>query len=39
MTDQQKDVDNTKETNPGTLLLIALAVLLVPLILVGFFSH
>jgi hypothetical protein len=39
MTDQQKDVDDAKETNPGTLLLIALAALLVPLILVGFFSH
>jgi hypothetical protein len=39
MSDQQKDVDDTKETNPGTLLLIALAALLVPLILIGFFSH
>ncbi len=39
MTDQQKDIDDTKETNPGTLLLIALAALIVPLILVGFFSH
>ena len=39
MSDQQKDVDETKETNPGTLLLIALAALLVPLILIGFFSH
>lgn len=39
MTDQQKDIDDTKETNPGTLFLIALAALLVPLILVGFFSH
>jgi hypothetical protein len=30
---------NTVEADPATILLIALAVLLVPLILVGLFSH
>jgi hypothetical protein len=39
MSNQQKDVDDDKETNPGTLLLITLAALLIPLMFVGFFSH
>jgi hypothetical protein len=36
MSNLQKNDDNTKETNPATILLIVLAVLLIPLLFAGF---
>jgi hypothetical protein len=36
MNNQQKDTDDEKQINPGTGLLVAIAVLLIPLLFAGF---